>query len=317
MNESLAQPLGVDSAPVGPWARAEKGPRGTRLVATDPPKGARLAPGDELTIRTVAPRAVYGVELVADGKLALAIGDGRAYSIRVPEMSVVHNRAPAGLDRIDGATVANAGLLHGDEGWRIVVLPSLGDIATDLGDGPVALRPDARQVAVAIDGRIEEFDLTSGDTVARHGSHAALTYAGDGSLLVANGAALTWPGGPAADGSPIVAARAAARAWRAVARHADGTVSIWGLEESGPQKMAEFMPPLGGPFSLGMSPDGEQVGVATSFAEPAGAAVLRAEDGAVVRFVEGARAIGLRGDGSLVLGAEWGIAFMRPMEDST
>jgi hypothetical protein len=318
MSESVAEPLGVESAPVGPWSRAERGPHGTRLVATDPPEGGGLAPGEDLVVRAVAPRGVHGLELVADGKLALAIGQGRAYSIRVPEMTVVHNRAPAGLDRIDGATIANAGLLHGDEGWRIVVLPSLGDVATDLGDGPLALRPDARQVAIAIGGGIEEFDLTSGDTVARHESEAAaMTYAGDGSLLVANGAALSAPGGASAEGSPIVGARAAARAWRAVARHADGMVSIWALEESGPEKTAEFMPPLVGPLSLCISPNGEQVGVATPFAEPAGAAVLRAQDGALVRFVERARAIGLRGDGSLVLGAEWGVAFMRPAEDIT
>jgi hypothetical protein len=284
----------------------------------DAPEGVELAPGGNLSVRAVAPRGVHGVELVADGKLALAIGTGRAYSIRVPAMSVVHNRAPEGLDRIDGASVANAGLLHGDEGWRIVVLPSLGDVATDLGDGPLAVRPDARELAVTIDDGVEQVDLTTGDTVARHEiTTQALAYSGDGSLLVASGAGVATPGAEAVDGSPIVSLVAAVRAWRAVARHADGMISVWALEQSGPEKTAEFMPPLSGPLSLCVSPDGEQVGVGTPFAEPAGVAVLRTEDGALVRLIEGARAVGLLADGSLVLGAEWGIAYLRPTEDNT
>jgi len=318
VSESVADPLGVDSTPVGPWSRAEKGPRGTRLVAMDAPEGIALAPGVDLSVRAVAPRAVHGLELVADGKLALAIGAGRAYSIRVPAMSVVHNRAPKGLDRIDGASVANAGLLHGDEGWRIVVLPSLGDVATDLGDGPLAVRPDARELAVSIDGGIEQFDLTSGEPVARYEmTTQALTYAGDGSVLVACGAGVGPPGADAVDGSPIVSLVAASRAWRAAARHADGAISVWALEQGGPEKIAEFTPPLAGPLSLCVSPDGEYVGVGTPFAQPAGAAVMRAVDGALVRLVDGARAVGLLGDGSIVLGAEWGMAYLRPREDNT
>ena len=60
----------------------------------------------------------------------------RPSASRAPRMHVIHDRRPPGLDRVVGAPGANAGLLHGADGWRAVVLPSLGDIAADLGDGP-------------------------------------------------------------------------------------------------------------------------------------------------------------------------------------
>ena len=314
MSERPEQPLGVDSTPVGPWSRAERGPRGTRLVPADPPVDGSPPPVADLAVRAVAEREVHGVEVVADGRLALAIGDA-AYSIRVPAMSVVHTRTPQGLDAIGGASVANAGLLHGDDGWRVVVLPSLGDVATDLGDGPLALRPDGREIAVAVDGGVERFDLSSGETLARHdGTPAALAYAGDGSLLVAAGAAIGEPGTPAAEGSPVVELRAATRAWRAVARHEDGGVSIWALEPEGARRLAEAASPFGAAAAVNISPDGEWVGI--SSADPAAVAIARAEDGAPARTFEGARAVGLLADGALVLGGEWGVAYMRPTEDS-
>jgi hypothetical protein len=316
MSESAVDPLVVGPAPVGPWTRAERGPRGTRLVEADPPEHGTLAPGGALTVRALASRSVHTVEAVADGRLALALGSGAAFSIRVPEMAVVHTRRPPGLDRIQGAGVANAGLLHGDEGWRMVVLPSLGDIATDLGDGPLALRSDARMLAVVLDGGVEEIDLSTGDTARRHDVvPAAMDYAGDGSLLVGSGAAVTAPGAPSADGSPIVALTCATRAWTALARHADGALSVWALEEGGPVKRAELAPPREGELSIGLSPDGEQAVVATPFGEPAGLTVLRTADGAMIRRIEGARTGALLADGEMIVGSEWGLAFMRPAEE--
>ena len=156
------------------------------------------------------------------------MASGIAFTLAIPHMTVVHDRRPPGLDRAVGAPGANAGLLHGSDGWRAVVLPSLGDVAQGLGAGPVAIRADGRRIAAAVDGGVEEWDLGSPDPVARHEGHpAALCYAADGALVAAAGAAVVAPGGAPAPGSPIASLSAAAAAERLVAGHEDGTVSVW------------------------------------------------------------------------------------------
>ena len=318
MSDNVDEPLRVDSAPVGPWARAERTAHGTRLVSVEAPAGVRTLPGPDAAVRSMAPRKIQQAEAIADGKLVLAFGEGAAYSLRVPEMSVVHTRRPPGHDRIDGAGLANAGLLHGDEGWRMVVLPSLGDVATDLGHGPITVRPDGRALAVAIDDGVEEFDLTTGETLARHEIETPdMSYAGDGSLFVAAGAAIARPGGEAAEGSPIVAMTCATKAWRAVARHADGRLSVWDLDGETPQLHDSYEPPVHGPMSICLSSDGALIGTGTPFAEPAVAALIDAESGSLVRHIAGARVISPLDDGQLIVGGDWGLAFLRPTEEES
>ena len=316
MSGEPEEPLRVDAAPVGPWARIERGPQGVRLVSVEAPGGVATAPGPTAAVRTLAPRKIQLAEVIADGKLVLAYGDDAAYSLRIPEMRVVHTRRPPGLDRVGGAALANAGLLHGDDGWRMVVLPSLGDVATDLGPGPIALRPDGRVLAVSIDGGVEEFDLTSGETLANHDLQtSAMAYGGDGALLVGAGGSVALPGAEPTPESPVAAIASATRAWRAVARHADGTLSVWDTEPESPSQLESWTLPTDEFTSITMSADGALIGVGTPHATSAMAMLLDAETGARVRHVEGARVISPLEGGQFVLGGDWGLAFLRPIEE--
>ena len=179
--------LPVDAAAVPAFSRVERGPRGLRLAPAAPPAGAADDGGPPLRLRAGAPVAVRDAVVVAGGRLVLATAAGVAYTLSAPQMQVI-DRRPPGLDAAIGAPLANAGLLRAGDGWRAVVLPSLGDVAASLGPGPVAVRADGRRIAAAVDGGVEEWDLGTPDPVARHdGVPAALCYAGDGTLLAACG----------------------------------------------------------------------------------------------------------------------------------
>ena len=220
--------LPIDPASAPPFARVERGPRGLRFAPVPAPAGAAAAPGPSLRVRAAAPAALRQAAVVAEGKLVLGAGAGVAYSLLAPKMQVVHDRRPPGLDRVIGAAGANAGLLHGDDGWRGVVLPSLGDLAAGLGEGPVAIRADGRRYAVAHESGVDEYDVGIAAAVAFHtGPPVALCYAADASLVVASGSRVGPPGVAAGAGAPIVELAAATAVPRVAARHADGTISIW------------------------------------------------------------------------------------------
>jgi hypothetical protein len=240
-----------------------------------------------------------------------------AVTLRVPQMTVVHDRRPPGLDHVMGASGANAGLLLGADGWRAVVLPSLGDVAAGLGPGPVAVRADGRRIAAAVDGGVEEWDLGAPDPVARHeGRPGALCDAADGALVAAAGSAVVAPGGDPAPGSPVVSLSSAAAAPRVVALHEDGVVSVW--EPGAPEPLAAWPSPLPGSGPPALSSDGALVALGTAAGEAPAACLLRAEDGALVRRVEGARAIAFSpaADG-LVVGGDWGCAWLTPLEEDS
>src|SRR5262245_12799331 len=206
--------LRVDPEAAGPWARVRAGARGLGLAPADPPDDAALAPGPPLRAVRGAPVPAHEAALAAGGALALVASAGVARSVRLPDAVVVHDRRPPGLMRIAAAPRANAGLLADDDGWRAVVLPSLGDLAPGLGPGPVAMRGDGRRVAALRDGAIEEIDLPGGSTVERHAAPpglGALAYDADGRLVRAVGAGVGAES-PEADGSPVVALTAAAAA---------------------------------------------------------------------------------------------------------
>ena len=132
------------------------------------------------------------------------------------------------------------------------------------------------------------------------------------------GPLLHGPAGPLGDaaGSPIVALASAARAPRALARHADGSCSLWSLDDGG--RLGVWPGPLAGPCAIGLSEDGTLGALGTPFATPAAACVVRAEDGALVHHLAEARAIAVAPGGDAVLvGGEWGTALLAtPKEDA-
>jgi hypothetical protein len=169
-------------------------------------------------------------------------------------------------------------------------------------------------VAVARDGAVEELELPGGAVVERHAAAPdALCYAGE-RLLAASGAGVGPIGSAvAAEGLPVAGLVGAASAGRAVARHEDGSLSLW--DDAGTRLAA--WPALGETSSsLGISVDGETVTVGTPHGDPAAAMCLRAEDGAVVRQVLGARDLALAPDGEqLAVGGDWGMAWLRHLDE--
>jgi hypothetical protein len=307
-------PLDPSNAPA--FGRVERGPRGLRLAPLAAPQGAAEEAGPPLRMKAAAPTRIRRASIVAGGRMVLAVGDGVAYSLSLPRMHVVHDRRPPGLDDAAGAHDANAGLLHGADGWRAVVLPSLGDIAADLGPGPAAIRADGRAIAAAAEGGVLEIALGSEEPATLHeGVARALCYAADGRLVAANGARV----GPVGDGdpgagAPVVALASAQAVPRVAALHADGVVSIW--DPGAPAALRTWRAPVEGPGAIGLSPDGDLVALGTPDADAPSACLLRADDGAPVRWVEGARAIAVAPQGAgLVIGGDWGCAWMTPPEE--
>ncbi len=305
----------VDGNDPGPWARVAHGPQGLGLAAAPAPAGVELAP-DERSLRPVkgVPFATHEAQIVADGAIALTAAPGVARTIRLPDMAGLFDRRPPGLMRIAGAPLANAGLLLDDAGWRAVVLPSLGDVASDLGPGPVAIRADGRRAAVVHAGAVFELELPGAATVQVEATETpgALAYAADGALVMAIGAGI---GGPSAAGSPIVALVAAAAAPRALARHADGACSLWDTDSR--ERLASWTPVTLGPLSISLSADGEQAAVGTPFAEPSAACLVRTADGAMMRHIDGARTVALHPeDKGLLVGGEWGALWLEPPREA-
>lgn len=307
--------LPIDPASAPPYARVERGQRGLRFAPVATPAGAAAEPGPFLRVRAAAPAALRQAAVVAEGKLALGAGVGVAYSLMAPKMHVVHDRRPPGLDRVIGAAGANAGLLHGADGWRGVVLPSLGDLAAGLGEGPVAIRADGRRYAAAHESGVDEYDVGLEAAVAFHtGAPGALVYAADASLLAAAGSRVGAPGVAAGDGSPIVELVAASAVPRVAARHADGTISVWEVGRDEP--LALWASPVDGVGSIALSADGGLVALGTPDAETPVAALAAALDGAQVRRIEGARLIAPAPEPETYLVAgDWGSAWLEPLEE--
>jgi len=308
--------MALDPATVPAFCRVERGARGLRFAPTVAPADASASPGEPLRAMAAAPAGVRRASIVAEGKLVLAAGTGVAFSISAPRMQVIHDRRPPGLDIAIGAPGANAGLLRSDGGWRAVVLPSLGDVAADLGPGPVAIRGDGRRIAVVADGAIEEHDLRSDDGIAaRHETSAdALAYTAGGTLVVAVGSRVGPPGVSAGPGSPVVELVAAAAASRLAALHADGTVTVWDVGVDEP--VASWAAPVVTPGGLSLSPDGTLVALGTPD-DPEPVAVLAdAADGAQVRRIDGARVIACAPEaGTIAVAGDWGCAWLSPPEE--
>lgn len=309
--------LPVDPASVPPFSRVERGARGLRFAPLVAPEGASPEPGAPLRVHAAAPAGMRQADVVADGAMVLAAGVGAAYSLTAPRMHVVHDRRPPGLDRVIGAAGANAGLIHGDDGWRAVVLPSLGDIAADLGDGPVAIRADGRRIAVAAGGGVEESDIGLDGVAARHeGAATALCYSAAGDLIAAAGARVGAPGVAAGEGSPVVRLVSATAAPRVAALHADGSVSVW--EPGVAEPLATWSSPVAEPGAIGLSADGALVSLGSPTAADPSASLCDALTGAEVRRVEGARVIAAAPEpGTFLVAGDWGCAWMKPLEEDS
>jgi len=309
--------LPVDPASVPAFSRVERGTRGLRFAPVPPPDGASPDPGPPLRVQAAAPAGMRYGSVVAEGALVLAASIGTAFSLRAPRMQVVHDRRPPGLDRVIGAAGANAGMIHGADGWRAVVLPSLGDIAADLGEGPVAIRADGRRIAISVDGAIEEHDIGAEGVAARHeGTAGALGYWASGDLAVAAGSRVGAPGVSAGDGSPVVELCSAAAAPRVAGRHADGTVSVW--EPGAAEPLATWAAPVADPGSIALSADGALVAVGSPDGADPSACLCDALTGAEVRRVDGARLIAPAPEpGTVLVAGDWGCAWMKPLEEDS
>ena len=56
----------------------------------------------------------------------------------------------------------------------------------------------------------------------------------------------------------------------------------------------------------------------TPYSDPAAACVVRADDGAIVRWIDGARTIALHPDGrKLLVGGEWGALWLEPPREAS
>lgn len=316
MRRAPAEPsLRVDGTHATGWTTVSRTSRGVGLAPAPAPDGVRMAAARRVWHPIYgAPLAVYEAVMVADGALVLVAAPGVARSLKAPVLSQAFDRRPPGLASVAGASRSNAGLLLSDDGWRAVVLPSLGDILADLGAGPVALRPDGRVVAFLRDGEVVEAALPDGNVVARHpGDVGALAYLPDGRLVAGCGSLVGAPGTSAGEGSPVVALAAAAEAFSALALHADGTCSLWTGEGGTPA--ATWTPPGDGAASIALSPDGALAAVGMPSAPSPCACVVDAHSGEVLLGVDQGRGIAVGPGGHVAVGGEWGVLWLDPVTD--
>lgn len=308
------QQLPIDPSPVPAFARVDRGPRGVRLVAAPPPETAVEPDGRPWRLDSGAPLPLRMAAMAADGLQAVGVAARAdvAHSLDLrPRLRGVHDRRPPGLDRVVGVPRSNAALLHGEGGWRLVVLTSLGDVVADLGQGPVAIRGDAQVVAVSDAAGVSEHTVSTGESRAQHAGPppAALAYAA-GQLWAARGAAVTAPAAPMQSaGVPIVALVGAVDAPTIAAQHADGQISLWDTSGADPAQVARWAPPSGAPRLAGLSVGGSTVELGDPTGEQPAAALVSGLRGAVVRQIAGARSISQASHGEVALVAgDWGCA---------
>jgi hypothetical protein len=307
--------LRLDPAQSPPIARIVSGPRGLRLERAEV-RGADVDPIHELSPIAGVPFRADSIAAVASGRMALVATDGVAASVGLPEVQVVHDRRPPGLDAIVGAAGANAGLLRVGGAWRAVVLPSLGDLVADLGTGPVAIRGDGRRVAHVAGGAIVERAVPDGEVAGEvAGAAEALCFTDEGALLAASGGAIGPPGLAPGDAPPITTLVAAAGAPRACSIDAAGAITVWDTHAFVP--LARLERPVEGLALTGMSPEGDRV-VLCGGAGLALSVVLRTSTGRVAAWIDGARGLDLLPDDSgIVVCGDFGVVLLnRPREAS-
>ncbi len=306
--------LRVDPQDAGPWAEVATSGRGLGLSPVSAPAGE--VRGDGLTLRPTRgmPHVAHRATVVNGGAVLVTASPGLARTYRLPDLAELFDRRPPGLSEVRGAALANAALLRDDSGWRAVVLPSMGDLASDLGPGPIAIRGDGRRVAVVHEGALFEVEIPGAATtqVATTAPVDAVAFASDGALVVAHGAGIGAP----QDGSPIVEVAVAASAPRLVTRHADGECRLW--DTGSRSELARWTPVLGGVDAVSIDAAGERVALSGIEGDVPVAVVVDAVDGIPTRSIRGARTIAFSPkDSSIVVGGDWGIMLMEtPRENS-
>ena len=174
------QRLRIHKAACPPVCRLARGRDGLTLGASAAPTGAAVCDWPQIQLSVASPYPTAGLSASAGGAMVLSWLPGVVQSIVVPDLAQAFDRRPPGLAEARGAGRANAALLRADDGWRAVVLPSLGDRISDLGPGPVAISASAQQVAVHDAGTTVVVPLAGGAPLAEYpGEVDALAFAGE------------------------------------------------------------------------------------------------------------------------------------------
>ena len=301
--------LRIHAAVSPPICRLTSGREGLALGAATAPAGAVAAEWPQIQLSVASPYPTAGLSATAGGAMVLSWLPGVVQSIVLPDLSQAFERRPPGLVEARGAGRANAALLHADDGWRAVVLPSLGDRLPDLGPGPAAISASAQKIAVHDAGTTMVVPLAGGGSVAEYaGEIDELAFAGE-ELWLSRGGAVAPAGelGPGT-GPPIRRLAGAAGAGRVLALTADGQLVRCGAGEP----PARWRPVIAEVREISLSDDGEWATLAGADA----VAVVRAEDGAVAVFVSGASSIAVAAGRRIVVGGEWGMALIVSIEES-
>lgn len=306
--------LRVDPQDAGPWTEVTTSGRGLGLAPVGAPDGEVRADDRALRPTRGMPYTAHRAAVVNGGTVLITVSPGLARTYRMPDMVEIFDRRPPGLSDVRGATLANAALLRDDAGWRAVVLPSMGDLAADLGPGPIAIRGDGRRVAVVHEGALFEVEIPGAATapVETAAPVDAIAFASDGALVVAHGAGL----GTAQDGSPVVEMAAAASAPRVLTRHADGGFRLWDADSR--TELARWTSSLDAVDAVALDASGERAALCGVEGDVPVSVVVSAADGVPMRSIRGARTIAFTPkDTSLVVGGDWGIMLMEPPRENS
>lgn len=281
--------MNVDRRAVSPFCQVFRGSSGLSLVDGEPPQ-ARVDDASPIGLMVGAPFPTEAMVATASGRIVLGWGQGVARTILIPELAQAFDRRPPGLIGAAGAVAANAALLHADDGWRAVVLPSMGDRLTDLGPGPAAISPDGLRVAAVQDGAVVESALADGTELGRHeGPAAALTYTPAGVLRIADRGVTAL----AAGGETVLA-------W-----YDDGSFGPFGGD-------GRWTVDVGTPRTLAVSDDGAWAVIGGDDA----VTLVRSTDGVAAARIAGASAIAMVAGGHLAIGGNWGIALVGSTEET-
>lgn len=301
-----AAPMKFEAAGVPTVSKLVLGARGLRLAETDPPAAVEIGDDDPLTLSGATPVPGTICALADHDRVALVARPGALACLAWPSFNLLHERRPPGLDGLRAAAGRNAALVHADGGWRAIVLPSLGDIVSDLGDGFAAIRHDGQRVAVAHDGLIQQRSVPDGEVVDEVAGPAdGLAYAPEGHLLTAAGGEIGRPGCAVEHGSQIADMATASGAPVGASLHDDGHVSVWATE--GCELVGTFPAPFPA-SSVSLSPDGSRVVLGSGGGDEQRVAVMRASDGALLWSIEGARSAVAPAAGGLLITGDFGSA---------
>jgi len=286
-----------------------EGPAGLALLEQPAPAGATCLEGPRVALSVASPYPTAGLSATAGGTMVMSWIPGVVQCVVLPDLAQAFDRRPPGASEARGAARANAALLRADDGWRAVVLPSMGDRLSDLGPGPVAISADGREVAVYDAGATYVVALADGAPRAEYpGASDAAAFAANRLWLAAGGAV-----GPAGAltperGAPVRSLVGAGAADRVLALFADGRVSRFGTDEP----ICTWQPVVADVTAISLSDNGDWATLAGADA----VAVVRATDGAIALHVSGASSIALAFDGRVVVGGDWGMALIVPVEES-